>query len=115
MKKPLSPEKQLQLYLAECGFPSQDLPRLLSYCPQLIHSFTLEELAAVGFANRARFVPQKRTLYLRPIVYDICSAEAGRNNISDFIEDAIAIYASDTVETTLTTQLLVMREKLRSG
>lgn len=109
------PEKLLQLYLAEAGFPSEDLPRLLAYCPSLIHKFSMEEIAAIGLVNLRQFTPEKRTVYLRPFVYDIIKAEAGHANVSNFIEESVSVLAADTIEHTLTTKLLQMREKLRNG
>ncbi len=113
--KNLTPAKQLQLYLAEAGFPSTDLPRMLEFCPQLIHKFSIEDIAALGMSDISQFRPVQKTLYLRPFVYEIIQKEAGVNNITNFIEDAACILAADTIESTLTNRLLLMQKALRDG
>jgi hypothetical protein len=111
----LTPEKQLQLHLAQAGLPSTDIPKLLRYCPQLMHEYPLDLLAAVGITNLKEFTPKRRMMYLRSFVYDIAEAEAGRGHISDFIEEAVCMLAGDTIEWTLKGMLNRQKRRMEGG
>jgi hypothetical protein len=97
-KHNLSPEKQLQLFLMEHGYPYKDIPKILSYCPQLLNSFTIEQIGIAALTKIHMFKPIRHVAYIRPFMLHAAMNELHPNeSMNDFIESAIAICSSDTI------------------
>ena len=108
----MTPEKELALYLAKAGFPDKDIPYILRYCPQLIHHFSLEEIASIGLANHKLFQRARYTINLRPFVYEAAKKEAASNSLYDYIEESAAICANDTLELSFTELFCSLQKKI---
>lgn len=111
----ISPEKQLALYLAKGGFPDKDIPYVLKYCPQLIHHFSVEEIAAVALANHNIFQRAKYTIKMRPFVYEAAKRESGIISVYDYIEESAATCANDTLELSFAELFCGLKKNLEGG
>jgi len=101
--KRLTPELQLQLFLMENDYPYGDIPKLLAYCPQLLNKFTIEEIGVACLTEINTFKPKSTIVKMRPFIYTAAKHEVGDNSlVPSFIEQSMAIFASDTLEITFT-------------
>ena len=91
--------------------------KILRYCPQLLHSFDMETIAMAALSDINLFKPKNINLHLRPIVIKSASMDLERGEtMTDFVESAIALYASETIELTLTNLIhKLLREKGLQG
>jgi hypothetical protein len=97
----LTPELQLKLFLMENDYPHSDIPKLLAYCPQLLSHFTIQEIGIACLSEVNTFKPKSTIVKMRPFVYSAAKHEVGdKSEIPTFIEQSIAIFASDTLEIT---------------
>lgn len=98
----LLPENQLKIWLIQNGFPDKEIPKILKFCPQLIHKFTIEQIAMACLTDIKKFTPEKMTIMLSPVVYQAAQKEIGQCRVTPFIEEAIAICCADSIETYMT-------------
>lgn len=94
----MTPEQRMRLYLLQNGFPANNIPILLKYCPNLLTKFPLEDLAILSIANINQFKPAKKSIVIRPFVYSALLHETKGRDIFAFIEEAIAIFCQDSFE-----------------
>jgi hypothetical protein len=99
----LTPELKLKLFLMENDYPYNDIPKLLAYCPQLLNRFTIEEIGLACLTEVSTFKPKSTIVKIRPFIYSAAKHEVGDHSlVPSFIEQSIAIFASDTLEITFT-------------
>jgi len=94
----MTPEQELKLFLIKNGYPDRNIPIVLRYCPQLLDSYTVEEIGTLAVTNHRLFLPEKRTYLIRPIIHSAFHMETQGKNSHDFMEEAIAIFCSDSIE-----------------
>jgi hypothetical protein len=92
------------------GYPYSDIPKILKYCPQLLIRFSVEEIAMACLSEMRMFTPKKMSINIRPFVYRAAKEEVGDiHEVTSFIEQAIAIFSSDTLEITFTDMIRQLR------
>ena len=97
-----TPENLLKLFLIENNYPHEHIPKILAYCPRLLAKYSLEELALACLSDTNLFKPKTVVLKIRPFIYEAIKGELGSSdNVVNFIEEAIAILAKDTIEESL--------------
>jgi len=97
----MTPELRLKLYLMEHGYPTENIPLILRYCPQLLQRFTIEQIAIAALTDVKLFTPVKSTIYIRPFIFTAARQDLERGEtITDFIEQAMSIFANETIELT---------------
>ena len=100
--KQLNPEKQLRFWLIQHGYPFEDIPKILRYCPQLAQRFSIETIAMAALTEFKLFKPIRTAIMIRPFV--MLSArqdlEVGEN-ITSFVEESMSTFANETIELTL--------------
>lgn len=85
----------------EEGYPHSDIPKLLAYCPQLLEKFSIEEIGIACLSEINTFKPKSTIIRLRPFIYSAAKHEVGNSDeVPAFIEQSIAIFASDTIAIT---------------
>jgi len=109
----LTPELRLKLYLMQHGYPSENIPLILRYCPQLIQKYTLEQIAVAALSDIRMFNPSKSTIYIRPFVFSAARQDLERGEtITDFIEQSMSIFANETIELTFSDMIAkLLRDK----
>jgi hypothetical protein len=85
----------------EHEYPYNDIPKLLAYCPQLLNSFTVEEIGIACLSEINTFKPKSTIIKIRPFIYAAAKHEVGDiGAVPAFIEQSMAIFSSDTLEIT---------------
>ena len=82
----------------EQGYPYDDIPKILKYCPQLTQHFTIEQIAIACLAEHKLFKATRQTIYIRPFVSIAVKNELNDNEkLADYVEHSIAICANDSM------------------
>jgi len=110
----MTPEQELKLWLIRNGYPDSHIPIILRYCPQLLDSYSIEEIGIMSVSNHTLFIPDKQYIAIRPIIYKAAIAETQGRNTSAFIEESISIFAKDSLEDTFKDQFTALYKRLTS-
>jgi hypothetical protein len=98
----LTPELQLRMWLLKHGYPHEHIPMLLRYCPQLASRFSIREIALAALSETTLFKPARTAILIRPFVMLASRQDLEVDEtITDYVEQSMAIFASETIELTL--------------
>lgn len=110
----MTPEQDLKLWLIKNGYPDQNIPIILRYCPQLLDSYSIEEIGIMSISNYKLFVPENKNISLRPIVFHALQLETGGRNTHAFVEESISIFAKDSLEDAFKDQFTALYNRLNT-
>lgn len=110
----MTPEQELRLWLIRNGYPDSHIPIILRYCPQLLDSYSVEEIGILSISQHNLFVPESKYFAIRPIIFSALHLETGGRDLSAFVEEAISIFAKDSLEDAFKDQFTQLYKKLNS-
>jgi len=108
----MTPEQELRLWLVRNGYPDSHIPIILRYCPQLLDSYTIEEIGILSVSQHSLFIPDNKGFAIRPIVFNALQLETGGRNTHAFVEEAISIFAKDSLEDAFKDQFTALYKRL---
>lgn len=112
----LTPLEEFKIWLIQHDLPTEDMTKLVEYCPNIMETYSMDELVFLSSFMIADLKPTQKSIIIPPIVYNatVLSAMKSQEQIMKHITKILAGHSSGILEREVRARLKAIDKKINT-